>query len=58
MPQPQFLRCSRLTANGARTVARPLRDNHALRPEGVPSEFAAAIDLALDELGLEWEIDL
>jgi hypothetical protein len=52
-----YVKVASLAFQGARTVARLLRDNQALGGQRV-DELQAAIDSALDELGAQWGIDL
>ena len=52
-----YARIASVVFHGARTVARLLRDNHALG--GQPSSgLAALIEITMHELGQEWGVDL
>jgi hypothetical protein len=52
-----YARLAALAFQGARTVARLLRDNHAMGNQP-SSELMAALDMALDELSEEWGVEL
>ena len=57
LDREQYLRAAALIFSGTRTIARLLRDRHALSAESA-GEIADFINQALDELSLEWGREL
>jgi hypothetical protein len=56
-PSQDYVKLVALAFQGARTVARLLRDNQAIAG-APPGELAAVLDRALEELSDEWDINL
>ncbi|NLF66102.1 MAG: hypothetical protein GX579_16035 [Chloroflexi bacterium] len=50
-------RLTHLILDNLRTIARLVRDHHAITPPG-PDPFMATLGIALDQLGEEWSVKL
>jgi hypothetical protein len=57
LAEADYLRAAGLVFQGARTIARLLRDQQALSGE-TAGRLTAIFDVALDALGAEWGIEL
>lgn len=53
----EHARLTALALDALRTIARLVRDQHAITPEG-QDQFMEVLGLALDEISAEWGVDL